>query len=198
MGLLSACGGAATSTSTREAHELQQAPSAPSLQVQLLRDFAERAFQVLQDGAPTDLVFDDVTLRRLLHSVAATRASAQRNGMFSASDGRVRGFELWRGARFGGACFQGLRDEAVGTLFGLAEPGWVFERVLLVGQEPTGRIAVWLEGEFVLTDAGFGAIVIQAVETPRRNHSDLELAVCDVDLGVHEPLDVVVEDAFNH
>jgi len=107
-------------------------------------------------------------------------------------------FEALRTATFSGACFQGLREEPAGTVTGLIEPGWLFERVLLVGQEATGRVATWLEGEFLWTDAGFGALTILSVEDPRRGHADLELAVCDVDLGVHQPLDVVATDPINH
>lgn len=193
-----ACGATPLSSEAPDPQVPRMAPLSRAEQSQALMQFAERAFKTLQDSDPVELVFDDVALRRLLNAPSATRASALRNGM-PRRNGRVAvGFELLHGARFVGACVQGVRDEPAGTLLGLLQAGWVFERVLLVGQEPTGRVALWLEGEFLWTDAGFGALAIQGVERPRRGHADLELAVCDVDLGVHRPLDVVSAGTFNH
>jgi len=139
----------------------------------------------LQQRYPSELVFDDLALGYLLNPVAVTRAVAQRDSMPAYAGVPQGGFELLRDAAFDGACFQALRDEPAGTVVGLLRPGWMFERVLLVGREPTGRVALWLEGEFVWTESGFGAIAIHSAEAPRRGHSDLELSVCDVDLGVH-------------
>lgn len=192
------CGGTSLSVEGPDPQAPRMAPLSTSERSQALLQFAERAFATLQSSDPVALVFDDVALRRLLNSPSATRASAMRNGM-PRHDGRVAvGFELLQGTRFAGACFQAVRDEPAGTLIGLKQPGWVFERMLLVGEEPTGRVALWVEGEFLWTDAGFGALAIHGVERPRRGHADLELAVCDVDLGVQRPLDVVSVSTFNH
>jgi hypothetical protein len=57
---------------------------------------------------------------------------------------------------------------------------WTIERVLVIGIRPGGRrIAAWIEGTFVYTDAGIGALDLERVEQPRWEHSDLELAPCD-------------------
>ncbi len=196
--LAAGCGGASVSSETPEPQRPRMAPLSASERSRELLRFAEHAFTTLQSSDPVALVFDDIALRRLLTAPSATRASALRNGM-PRHDGRVAlGFELLRGTRFAGACFQGVRDEPAGTLIGLRQTGWIFERMLLVGQEPTGRVALWVEGEFLWTDVGFGALAIHGVEQPRRGHADLELAVCDVDLGVQRPLDVVSVDTLNH
>lgn len=195
---LSACGGSQTPATSLGPERSLTAPSDSAERAQALQQFAERAFRTLQHGHAVELVFDEVALGRLLNSPSATRAGGQRRSMPAASGMAPRQFELLRDARFDGACFQGLHDEAEGSVVGLLQPGWMFERVLLVGSEPTGRLAIWLEGEFLWTDQGFGAISIQAVEAPRRNHADLELAVCDVDLGVHEPLAVVSGATLDH
>lgn len=192
------CGAATSDGATQQAQIPSLAPSSRYDRERALQQFAQRVFQTLQSQPPVELVFDDLALRRLLNSVSATRASALRHAM-APNDGVVPAqFELLRTARFTGACFQGLREEPPGTVLGLLRAGWVFERMLLVGEEPTGPVALWVEGEFLWTDAGFGALSIQHVETPRRGHADLELAVCDVDLGVRRPLDIVVSDTINH
>jgi hypothetical protein len=192
------CGGARENVTPAEPHRPRRPPASQLAREHALREFAERAFRVVQTRAPVTLIFDESGLARLLNPVAAGRATLLRGAMTPDSGVPPVPFEALRGSRFSGACFQGLREEPAGTVMGLMEPGWVFERVLLVGQEATGRIATWLEGEFLWTDAGFGALSVLSVEDPRRGHADLELAVCDVDLGVHRPLDVVVSDPFNH
>lgn len=193
-----ACGGAQEQVTPTSPHRPRLPPASAQARERALYEFADRAFRVVQSGAPVSLVFDDAGLGRLLNPAAANRATLLRGAMLPDYGVPPAPFEALRGATFSGACFQGLRQEPAGTVTGLIEPGWVFERVLLVGREATGRIATWLEGEFLWTDAGFGALSVLSVEDPRRGHADLELAVCDVDLGVHQPLDVVVPGAINH
>lgn len=195
---LTGCGAAANAAPATRPQLAQVAPASERERVAALRAFAERAFRTLQTRYPSELVFDDITLRKLLNPVSAGRAGTQRNGMQRYAGVTPVGFELLRDTTFAGACFQALRDEPAGSLTGLVRPGWMFDRVLLVGGEPTGRVALWLEGEFLWTDTGFGAIAIDRAETPRRGHSDLELAVCDVDLGVHQPLDIVVDRGLDY
>jgi hypothetical protein len=53
-----------------------------------------------------------------------------------------------------------------------------------------GALAGWVEGQFLHTDAGFGALRLDRVEAPRRDHADLELAICELRAraGDHKPL----------
>jgi hypothetical protein len=75
---------------------------------------------------------------------------------------------------------------------GLRQSGFVFERGLLIGREAGGgELAGWVEGVFVLTGQGFVALEIQRVEPPRRDHSDLELAECEIADHRSSPQDVV-------
>lgn len=196
--IAAACGGATSAGPPPRPTGLLRAPTSQSARADALRSFAERAFQTLQVRAVSDLLADDGATRRLLTDLAARRARGLREAQPRYDGTPVAGFELLRESTFAGACFQGVREEPIGTAIGLQQPGWMFERVLLVGQEPTGRVAVWLEGEFLWTDAGFLAVTIQSPERPRRGHADLELATCDVDLGVHQPLDVVVDGAVRY
>ena len=88
-----------------------------------------------------------------------------------------------RNATFKAACAQGVYD-ATERRFGLRQPGWVIERLLIVAEDPSvGPVAAWVEGIFVLTNRGLGAISIARVEAPRPGHSDLELATCDLSVG---------------
>ena len=86
---------------------------------------------------------------------------------------------LWGSAQYSGFCIQSGRTERPNGVVGLRRPGFVFERGLLIGREPGGgELAGWVEGVFLLTDAGFVALEIERIEPPRRDHSDLELAEC--------------------
>lgn len=195
--LLLGCGAASTPSARFDAQRPASAPASQGERIRALDEFARRVFQLLQQRSRSELVFGDATLERLLDPAAALRATARRDAEIGSS-GPAPGLAVLRGSTYVGACIQGLRDEPPGSVIGLRQPGWLFERMLLVAQEPTGRIAFWVEGEFLWTDLGFGAISIQPPETPRRNHSDLELAVCDVDLGLQHPQSVVSGVPFNH
>jgi hypothetical protein len=97
---------------------------------------------------------------------------------------------LQQRARYAGLCVQQGRSEPSGGPIGLRAPGFVFERALLIGREPDGGpVASWVEGEFLNTDAGFGALTLERVEPPRRDHADLELAQCEIRVGPveHKP-----------
>jgi hypothetical protein len=77
-------------------------------------------------------------------------------------------------------------------VLGLRRSGFVFERGLLIGREAGGgQLAGWVEGVFVLTERGFVALEIERVEPPRRDHSDLELAECELADHRSSPQDVV-------
>lgn len=90
----------------------------------------------------------------------------------------------WAGASYTGFCAQGAREEPAHNGLGLVRPGWVLERILVVARDGVGRSASWVEGRFVYTDEGWKTLSLTRIESPRRQHSDLDLAPCDVEEGV--------------
>jgi hypothetical protein len=94
---------------------------------------------------------------------------------------------------------QRARLEGPGPALGLRESAFVVDRLLVAGVEPGGgRVAAWVEGTFLYTDQGFFAVVLQRLETPRRDHADLDLAQCDFRLGLQSPRGVVVSGADSY
>lgn len=147
-----------------------------------------RAWEALREGRPERLLFDDVALRALLSSDAATRFAARRS-MLSARVGDTHEMPaLLASAEYAGLCLQGVRVEPPDGILGLQRAGWVADRALVIGRRPSGRrIAAWIEGTFVYSDAGFGALDLERVEQPRWEHSDLELAPCDIAVRRDQP-----------
>lgn len=142
--------------------------------------FGERAWAALSAGEPERLLYDDLDLRQLLDTAGATRLSARRLGAGPRLGLMIDLPTLLENAEYAGICLQGAREEPAGGVLGLRDDGWVFDRALVIGRRPSGRrIASWLEGTFVFTDTGFGALDLERVETPRWEHSDLEIAPCD-------------------
>lgn len=139
--------------------------------------FGQRAWGALVSRAPSRLLYDELDLRELLDAAGATRFSARRGSSVRIGGGVV----ALDSARYAGICLQGAREEPANGVLGLRSRGWVFDRALVIGTRPGGRrVAAWLEGVFVFTDAGFGALDLERVEEPRWEHSDLELAPCDL------------------
>ena len=153
----------------------------------------QRIYGALARGAPTDLLVDDVGLRSLLDSQAATRFAALRVGTSARVSVQLEDFQSLRDARYGGVCLQASRLEPAGSSLGLRADGWVFDRALVMGHQPGGRrVASWVEGSFVYTREGFRALDLTRVEVPRWEHADLELASCDMEVGILTPRPVVV------
>jgi hypothetical protein len=88
-----------------------------------------------------------------------------------------------RGDPLVGWCARGVRVAEGGGAEGFAQRTLYVDRLLLVGSEPGGRWALWVEG-VVLTGAGWRMLpwvpYEDAVEAPRRDHSDLALWDCDL------------------
>jgi hypothetical protein len=180
------CGGSAKSV--RPEHPRARPPDGAS-RAAAVRAFGKRVYDALADGKPQRVLLGDVALRQVLEPEAATRVSALRAGMGARLDFRPRAFGLLREAEFTGVCVQSSREEPAASTIGLREPGWVFERMLVVGEQGGGRrVASWVEGTFVYTNAGFAAIDLRRVEEPRWEHSALELAPCDLKVGLRGPL----------
>ena len=133
---LGACGGAPPPLAP------MPVPGDGEVRTRAIDETGQRIYAALARGAPTDLLVDDVGLRGLLDSQAATRFAALRVGI---------------SARLGGR-----------------------------------RVASWVEGAFVYTREGFRALDLTRVEVPRWEHADLELAACDMEVGILNPRPVVV------
>jgi hypothetical protein len=143
--------------------------------------FGHKLYAALASDALAEFMIDETAVRALLLPAAASRVAAQRlappPAISLASDDRV----LLQSARYAELCVQQGRAEPSGGVIGLRQPGFVFERALLVGRDAEGgAIASWVEGRFVHTDIGFEALSVERVESPRRDHADLELAECEL------------------
>jgi hypothetical protein len=60
----------------------------------------------------------------------------------------------------------------------------VFRSHLVVARDGQGRSASWVEGRFAYTDQGWKTLSLTRIELPRRQHSDLDLAPCDVEESI--------------
>ncbi|MCB9600157.1 MAG: hypothetical protein H6721_01780 [Sandaracinus sp.] len=188
--LLAACGG--PSAERAGASTLPRAmPAEASEREAVLAELGRRLYAHLAEGNPTAILFEDGALRDLLEPDAAERARAVRVAPLHVHPERLA---LLREAEPASLCIQGGAEAQRGDPpFALKGAAWVFERALVSGRRPGGqRVALWIEGTFVLTDGGFGAIALRRVEDPRWEHSDLELATCDVRVEFGTPQDVVV------
>lgn len=179
--LAGGCGGAAPATDN--AGSAGQ-PGAP-LSEPLVDDLGRR-LHALYGGAPeATVVLSRDDLERLLEPRAAERVAAQPR--LDLGPAVAQGDPLG-GARYLGVCVQGVRLEPPGGPLGLREERWVLDRALVVGIRPgRRRVAAWVEGVFVRTTDGVEAIALQRLERPRWEHSDLDLAPCDMGSGRWDP-----------
>ncbi|HEX2679430.1 MAG TPA: hypothetical protein VHM19_22420 [Polyangiales bacterium] len=139
--------------------------------------FGRRLYAAVASSRWSEVLFDDEALDALLEPTAANRIGTVQRAVALSTQQR----ELWNVATYAGICVQQGRLEPAAGPVALRAEGFLFERALLIGREPGGGlIAGWVEGRFLNTDAGFGALQIERVETPRRDHSDLELQVCEL------------------
>jgi len=181
---LASCGGGSASAPRSASPQKPLPLPADAGGRQALDAVGRRMFAALQRRDPAKLLFDDDSLRAILVPEAATRASALRLGVSTRLGPVLDSLAQLRGARYSGICVQNARTERSAGAIGLKSDGFVFDRALVIGVETDGgRIASWVEGTFVYTNAGFGAIDLMSVEEPRREHSDLELAPCDMQAG---------------
>jgi len=147
--------------------------------------FGERLFAALAAGAPGDLLYDDEAVAVLLTPESATRVRALRATRVDADPAQLRRFAE---TEYLGVCLQGARHEPAHGSVGAVAPTWVVGRALVVGRKPNGqRLGAWVEGTFVYSNVGFGAVDLRRVESPRWEHSDLEIATCELSVGLHDP-----------
>jgi hypothetical protein len=164
-----------------------------------LDELGHRAFLALQRRDVAGLLLGDQALRMLLQPTAASTAAVLRAAPAADPAANPDRGEPMQGCRYRGLCVQRARNEPAGGSLGLREAAFVLDRALVTCEEPGGgRIAAWVEGTFVLTDQGFYAIALQRLESPRRDHSDLDLAPCDFRVEAPETQPVVVSGAESH
>ena len=158
-----------------------------------MREGGAKMYAALAEGRPESLLADDVALRDLVDPQAASRYVALRAATGMRLGVQPEEFAPLAQASYSGVCLQGVRLEPAHDRLGLSSAGWVFDRALVAGVQPGGRrMAAWIEGTFVYTPTGFLALDLTRVEAPRWEHSDLELAPCDMQVGIQGPQDVAV------
>lgn len=154
-------------------------PAATDARHDAMDAFGRRLHAALTAGRPADVLFGDDELRRLCDGSAATRIAARRGATSMRAGAQPAVAQGLARTEYLGVCLQYARDDD--DALGLESPGWTFRRVLLAARLPGGRrTALWVDGMFVFTDSGFGALDLERVEAPRWEHSDLELAPCDM------------------
>lgn len=152
-----------------------------------VRELGSALWEALSSGTPWTMLLEDDELRALLAPEEATRFAVRRGDVRSrlrADAERVP--SAIGGASYLGVCAQDSRDEPGGSALGLRARAWVVSRVLVAGRIGGGtrRIALWVDGTFIATSMGFRAIDLERIETPRWEHSDLEILACDVSEGL--------------
>jgi hypothetical protein len=151
----------------------------------LAEDLGRRLHGLYRGEPETTVVLPPAELAEILVPRAAERLADQpRLDLGPAvADGDPLG-----GARYLGVCIQGARLEPAEGPLGLRRDRWVVDRALVVGLRPgRRRVAAWVEGIFVQTVDGYRAIALQRLERPRWEHSDLDLAPCDMGSGRWDP-----------
>jgi hypothetical protein len=104
-------------------------------------------------------------------------------GTPSSRDRRWQTLGLHRNDAIVGWCARGVHVAESNGIEGFRERTLYVERLLIVGQEDGGRWATWVEG-LMLTGNGWRMLpwvpYADAVEVPRRDHTDLTLWDCDL------------------
>lgn len=182
--LACACGASPpVGASVRVPREPRPLPAQGPALTSALDDLGRRLYTAVTLGLWEEVLFNDTALEAVLQpvSVLAIRQLESQPTFHRAVVLSSEQRRLWAGARYAGLCIQQGRLEPASGPLALRAPGFVVARALLIGREPGGgAIAGWVEGDFVHTDVGFGALDIEHVETPRRDHADLELQVCEL------------------
>ena len=178
------CGASATSSVEPYAELWPEAAGARESEAHRL---GRALFEALQSGDETSILMTTEQLEATLHPAVYIHVQ-QRRALARTGRGGNGGSQ-WRGTEYLGACFQGVRREPADTSLGLRRPAGVVDRVLVVGRRADGtRLATWVEGSLVRVQGALRAISSLPIESPRWEHSDLEIAPCDLTVGIHEPL----------
>jgi hypothetical protein len=148
-----------------------------------LHEFAGSLFAALRDNRlePVLVPFDalDAFLTPRGRIRVEHERSAHRPNMLQAAVAQA-----WAKASYVGFCTQGVHAEPPHGSYGLRSDAWIVDRILVVGLRNRSRTAAWVEGTFVHTSRGWRALSLGRIEVPRSHHSDLEVALCDVEYGI--------------
>ncbi len=172
--------------------------SAPPLRPRTLPDDAAERDQAvgalgrslwegIADGDVLATLASDAELEALVDGEANTRIRLRRPGLRAQLGERMHTIPpQLEGATYLGVCARDARDHDERSGLGLLRPSWVIARVLIAGQlaGSARRIALWVDGPFVYDGEHFVALELTAIESPRWEHSDLELGACDVSDGL--------------
>jgi hypothetical protein len=162
-------------------------PEEPQARQLALGQIGRQLFAAVADGEPERLMIDPSELKSILDTDGAMRVLELRERGsapgFAAAEQRA----AYSHATYVGVCFDRARLEAAGSALGLLRKAFVFDRALIVGKQSDGSmIAAWLEGTFLGTGDLVVALVLSRVESPRRDHSDLNVLHCDFVDGLEE------------
>lgn len=120
----------------------------------------------------------------LFRSDAADRIMRAPQGL-SPTDGeqRWRMFSVLARSPLVGFCARGARLAEANGPEGFNERAFIVDRLLIIGSESTGLWGAWVDG-LVLTSQGWRLLpntpYDRQVETPRRDHTDMQLWDCDI------------------
>jgi hypothetical protein len=125
---------------------------------------------------------DDV--RAIFTDEAQQRIARLPTGLIPApGENRWQLFRTFADAPVLGFCARGARIVEPNGPEGLRTRGLVVDRLLIVGGESDGYWGAWVEG-LLLTNEGWRLLPTvpydRQVETPRRDHSDVQLWECDL------------------
>jgi hypothetical protein len=147
----------------------------------------EAMWTALSSDRALELLATDHELAVLLDGRATARIEDRRPG-FRARLGEVlhRIPSRLAGASYLGVCAQDAREEAPHGPLGLTARTWIVRRILVAGRiaSTSRRIALWIDGPFAFDGERFVALELENVEEPRWEHSDLEIAACDLSEGL--------------
>jgi hypothetical protein len=149
-----------------------------------LNDLAAALFAALKAGRLQPVLVKRAELDRLLtldgQMVVAREREEQALSLSLAGTARA-----WATSTYQGFCAQEAHAERGGSAYGLRSDAWVVQRILVVARRGKGRTAAWVEGRFFYSDRGWLALSVGRIEPPRGHHTDLEVAPCDVERGIH-------------
>ena len=182
--VLAACGGATTRVASTGPGATRPMPADEGERDAALGALGQRAFAALAAGDPLALLAPETLLDVVLSEDAARRMRLLRARPRELPRDRLQAFAE---PRYLGVCAQGSEAALRGGALGLRHPTWTLQRLLVVGEREGGRrLAAWVEADFVFAEEGFTMLDLRRVEAPRWEHSDLEIATCDLRVGLEE------------
>jgi hypothetical protein len=153
----------------------------------LVAELGRAAWTALADGDPLRLLAGEDILSLLLEPHAVARLLDRRPGLRARLGEVVHRIPAQlASATYLGVCALDARDEGPGGPLGLRGATWTLRRILVAGRiaGTSRRIASWIDGHFAFDGTRLVALELEAIEAPRWEHSDLELARCDVSEGL--------------